>query len=473
MKTFGPRIHFRNKGLALVVVLWVMAVLVLLATGLAVTVRSEVQVGSFNSSQFRALYLAQAGASYALQALAEDDPSYDGYTEDWAEINSVEEGLEFDNGKFVVHVFDESSKLNLNLASRETLGAFFGNDELADSIVDWRDADSDPLVSGGENDYYAQLPFPYQCKNAPFDTVHELLLVKGMTHELFYEGLSEVGVGMGSGGDSVPLPQLLTVHSGVQNTSAGGIGRVNINTASAEELGNALSDVLAGEQIQAIVNYRDEGSGNGPPSSGFTGGAPLGRQGGFGGGPSGQTGTGGFGGQEAAISSLADLLNVPTLSRENVKDILDRITLTDDEQLDNIVNINTVTYEVLRSLSGMTEQAAQDVIAYREGGSGPFVSVGQLLDLTTLDDTSLEDVLEWASVRSSVFRIVTLGISDYTNSRQVIDSIVVRARPIPEEQNEQTAGGGVQTSVTANFGLTGIESEEVSTSFAVLYQRER
>ena len=52
--------------------------------------------------------------------------------------------------------------------------------ELIDSYFDWIDPDSIPRQDGAESsDYYETLDPPYQARNAPFDTIRELLLVKG------------------------------------------------------------------------------------------------------------------------------------------------------------------------------------------------------------------------------------------------------------------------------------------------------
>src|SRR5205823_6857830 len=85
-------------------------------------------------------------------------------------------------------VMDESSKININTASANQLLLLPGmTDDTAGAIIDWRDEDSNISNNGGaESEYYMSLPRPYQCKNAPFETVEELLLVKGFTPELLY-----------------------------------------------------------------------------------------------------------------------------------------------------------------------------------------------------------------------------------------------------------------------------------------------
>ena len=96
-------------------------------------------------------------------------------------------------------ITDESSKLDLNLATEEQLrqlvGVVVADDqeinpkEIVDAILDWRDADSNPrgdAAGGTEGEYYRVLDRPYRVKNGPFDTVEELLLVKGVTARILF-----------------------------------------------------------------------------------------------------------------------------------------------------------------------------------------------------------------------------------------------------------------------------------------------
>jgi type II secretory pathway component PulK len=94
---------------------------------------------------------------------------------------------------------DEASKLNLNTATAEQLmvlmrAAVGDNEEidprlLVDAILDWRDADATPRgeQTDTEGEFYEKLEArPFKVKNRPFDTVEELLLVKGVTPEILY-----------------------------------------------------------------------------------------------------------------------------------------------------------------------------------------------------------------------------------------------------------------------------------------------
>ena len=95
-------------------------------------------------------------------------------------------------------ITDESAKLNLNTATAAQMlklvsRAVGENDQIdpqaiVDAIIDWRDSDANPSGedAGTEGDYYRSLDKPYRVKNGPFDTVEELLLIKGVTPAVLY-----------------------------------------------------------------------------------------------------------------------------------------------------------------------------------------------------------------------------------------------------------------------------------------------
>jgi len=96
-----------------------------------------------------------------------------------------------------VHIDNESGKVNINLADKPLLDLLVAGFDLSDdekntivaSILDWRDADSLHRLNGAENEYYRSLSDPYECKNGDFDTVEELLKVKGVPPEIFHDHL--------------------------------------------------------------------------------------------------------------------------------------------------------------------------------------------------------------------------------------------------------------------------------------------
>lgn len=254
-----------QKGFALVLVLGIMVLLAILAAGIAFSVRGELNVAAEFTDQVQARYFAYSGFQRALVELSIDNLGVDGYLETWSKLRSDDEGWEFEDGIFIVRVTDEAGKLNINTADRDTLVAFFTQitgdsvqaEEITDAIIDWRDPDDEPELLGAESDYYLNLEQPYRAKNAPFDSPFELLLVRGITKDIFY-GDPDFG--------APPLTELVTSYSAVPNVDENGLPRVNINTATREQLLEALGDILTEQEIDAILRYRDGTQQQRPPA---------------------------------------------------------------------------------------------------------------------------------------------------------------------------------------------------------------
>jgi len=134
-------------------------------------------------------------------------------------------------------LIDEESKVNINTEGRPAMQRLFqvvlGLDErdaqeLAACIIDWRDEDSELTTpDSAEDSHYRNQEFSYGAKNGPFEVLEELLLVKGMTQDLF-----EV------------LKNYITIY---------GSGKVNINTASAPVL-FALG--FSADDVERITSFR-------------------------------------------------------------------------------------------------------------------------------------------------------------------------------------------------------------------------
>jgi len=131
-------------------------------------------------------------------------------------------------------LLDESSKVNLNTADQRTLESLPNmTSDLAAAIIDWRDEDSTLTGNGAESNEYQSASDPYRAKNAPFETVEELLLVKGMTPELLY-GTSATGSvardsAQANSRGSYGLFDRFTVWSSRPNTAPDGTARVRVN----------------------------------------------------------------------------------------------------------------------------------------------------------------------------------------------------------------------------------------------------
>jgi general secretion pathway protein K len=250
--------HFNQRGIALILVLLMISIIVALTIQLNRSQRSEIYEAANLSDGIRLRYVAQS-AFYAGEAiLLMDKNAFDALTEDWAKTEMLalkSEGL-FDNGSFRLLIEDEGGKIPINrlisgnayntqirdLLLRLLTGPSFHMaqrqaEELSDAIKDWIDADDEVTGNGAEGGYYAGLDRPYAVKNASLDCIEELLMVKGVSRELFY-----------GTGETAGLVQCL---------SAFGDGRININTAPKAVL-RALSAEMTDEAVNRLDEYRRE-----------------------------------------------------------------------------------------------------------------------------------------------------------------------------------------------------------------------
>jgi general secretion pathway protein K len=204
-----------EKGIALFMVLWVLILLSAIAAEFCFAMRTEVNMVRNFKEQTEAYYIALAGLNRGVMELVRNVTSPEkkkllaDKTEEKAEtsetsnrwrMNTTIPPVPFAQGRFQVHIGNEAGKINLNTSDEFQLKMMlsgFDLDEkttsiIVDSIMDWRDENDLHRMNGAENDYYQSLPDPYECKNGDFDAVEELLMVRGMTPEIFYGGLKQM-----------------------------------------------------------------------------------------------------------------------------------------------------------------------------------------------------------------------------------------------------------------------------------------
>jgi len=195
-------------------VLWTLAAVAVLAAEFARAMHDEAASTRNFKESTRARMVAVAGINEAIlamktrreqgdQKLETQEQQQDEEASDPVRALSHGDGqwvpATFRGNRYEVRVLDEAGKIPLNKVTPDQLRLIFKNLEIpdndaeiiADSIVDWRDADDFHQPNGAESDYYEDLDRPYRAKNANFDSVEELLLVRGVTRE-YFEGHDEV-----------------------------------------------------------------------------------------------------------------------------------------------------------------------------------------------------------------------------------------------------------------------------------------
>ena len=373
----------RNRASILVGLLWILALLSLVVVGALHTARMDLLTGKNFGDKIQARYLALAGIEKA-EALLYQNAQERGHGgknhtgelyNDAGKFRDVEFGrgtysvlrrARPDEGGGVIYgISDEESRLNANTADEDALAKLTGmTPDLATAILRWHGQ------GGGvaETDYYLSQRPPYKPRGAAFQTLREMLMVRGVApdsllgRDVHLNGLLEE-IGDSSGGppkyqDTVSAEDLgwagiLTVDSAVKNVNATGDARVNIQTADE----SALSAVhgITPQIARAVVSYRGQNrfqdiadlldvtppQNNGNSRNGNTGAARN------------NSSSGDSGGSHVISESL-------------LMDIADDVTASTDDNLSGAININTAGADVLICLPGIERNLAQAIISYRQ-----------------------------------------------------------------------------------------------------------
>jgi DNA uptake protein ComE-like DNA-binding protein len=242
-------------------------------------------------------------------------------------------------------LIDEASKLNLNTATRAMLeGLPMMTPELAAAIIDWRDADSTVTEGGAEAETYLRLPQPYNCKNANFETVEELRLVRGASAELLYgEDLNRNGVLDANENDGELSPPLdnrdgrldpglleyLTVYSREPNKRSDGSDRINLNGGNVSPLQTLLRQTFGASRANQILARAG-------PLPGRTYGSVL----------------------EFYLRSR--------MTTAELSQVADALAVTNAAFQAGLINVNTASAAVLACVPGIGADNAQALVAYRQ-----------------------------------------------------------------------------------------------------------
>jgi type II secretory pathway component PulK len=293
-----------------------------------------------------ALAYAQAQLT---QEETEEEPPYEalgvgsGYV--WALHSNPANDQELDFG-----LTDEAGKINLNSASLEMLLKLPGmTAELAASIIDWRDENDELTPGGAESEYYLLLADAYQCKNAPLETVEEILLIKDGSAELLYGGdTNRNGIiddyESSTGTLDRGFYDYVTVYSKESNTDSEGRERVNVSQSNSEELSTLLQESFPDKWTFIMDSVR---------------------QGNF----------------ENVFQFYVAARN-GGMTQEEFKTIVDRLTTSDDDEIQGLVNINTAPREVLLCLPELVESDVDKLISERgDGTDEALTTIAWVLDV--------------------------------------------------------------------------------------------
>ncbi len=256
-----------RSGAALIISLWTVLILSLMVAGLAYEMRIQSGITSFSRKRLKAQVAARGGAEYAKFLLAK---SFDASSFEEADLEresfrilskNLERGIsvtgievEMGESTAKVDILPEAGRRNVNHLQDEDWEELLDQagvpeelwPELIDCFMDFTDADDLHRLHGAEKDDAFYKDRGYAPKDAPLDTIDELLLIKGFTPEIVYGGPPPDPRGEPLRG----IAHLLTTF--------GEDGKVNVNTASREVLltltagGRTLSEF----DVEAILGHR-------------------------------------------------------------------------------------------------------------------------------------------------------------------------------------------------------------------------
>lgn len=232
----------RQRGFALLIVLWTLGLLALLGTQLTAGARTQLRLAGDSRDRAMAEVAADAGVREAMFLLLGGKP-----------IGSPGHPLQIRIGEAAVAIEaeDEAGKINPNTVSRDVLRGLLvavGVDQplaaqLAGEIADWRTRGRNSILGGQKIDQYRDHHLPYRSGDHGFTSLDEIGLVPDMTADI----LNRL------------RPWLSIYHEGEVNDAAGvtpaavAIGDARLSSRNAPPAGLASHNMILHLRATAVV----------------------------------------------------------------------------------------------------------------------------------------------------------------------------------------------------------------------------
>jgi len=214
----------RQQGLALVLVLWLVVLLSIMATGHARNVQVETRLAARQVEATAARYVAEAAINIAIRDLLDGDRDEPPDTSGRLLAGRVL------GRNALLSIRSAAGLVDINNAGEDLLHALFvaaGADDstgrsLAQAVLDWRDGDDLVRLYGAEDDDYRAAGLRWTARDAEFTSVEELRYVIGMPAEIYEK-----------------IAPCLTVHSGLATIDLESAPEFVIDALSAAQVSTA------------------------------------------------------------------------------------------------------------------------------------------------------------------------------------------------------------------------------------------
>jgi type II secretory pathway component PulK len=466
-----------RRGYVLIAVLIVIAVLSLAAYRYSAMMLSEYRATNRISKNSEVKAIAESGIHYTA-AILSDPNAMSSIGSNPYNNTSYFQGIQVGKGKFSIitpayaldtgsgtipyyyGVVDEGSKLNPNalVAIDPSAGGIAYKalsqlpnmtDQIAYSIIDWIDADSNVSPDGAEDETYMALPNPYHCKNSNLDSIEELLLVQGVTPQLLFgddtnrNGIQDGNETASSGTFSFGWAPYLTVYSHESNVDPTNsyAARTNVNSQSMQTLLSTLSSSVGNDLAGFIVAYRVYGASNATAGGKTT------------------TGTtsqlystmstavsNGTVNAKQTISSIWELVGAkvaitgqrgdmtiytsPLIDTTTLTQALNSLTTKSTTSIVGRINVNTASQTVLNALQGMG-LTSSDITAIVSNQPDPtsadqsaYQTTAWLYSTAGLTTAKLKTLDPYITTTSQVYRIQSIGYYDKDGPMARIEAVV-------------------------------------------------
>jgi hypothetical protein len=356
-------------------------------------------------------------------------------------------------------------------------------EDICNAILDWIDSDEEARIGGAESVTYEGLAVPYSARNAPLESIDELLQIQGVTPYLFYgEDSNRNGLldpNEDDGADSLPndnadgvlglgFRDYFTVSSRERNTMPGGDKKININNGIVAEMFDLLEEEFDTETATFVTAYRMTGDEN--ADSLAQGKLTIEQQQlvdwiakNISNGELGEVTRGGI-----------DLSNPPTAQFRSLYDLIDakvtvdlngapttltspwtsdpgtllstlpmleeKLTVLNDEFIDGRINVNQAPREILLAMPDMTETIADAVIMSRPpieaGGMSESMMANRvspvwLLAEGVVDLATFKRLGPWLTTGGDVYSFQAVGYFDQGGPTTRLEAMIDATKAPP------------------------------------------
>jgi type II secretory pathway component PulK len=351
-------------------------------------------------------------------------------------------------------------------------------EDICNAILDWIDSDEEARAGGAESSTYEALAVPYSARNAPMQSIDELLQVQGVTPQLFYgEDANRNGrmdPNEDDGAESPPtddqdgtldfgLRDYLTVSSRERNIQTTGEQKINLNNGIVAEMFDFLEESfdtetatfvtgyrLTGDQLadsqaqgkltieqQQLVDWIAKNLANGELGKVTRGGMDLSNP------------------PQASFRSIYDLidaqvavtvngadqtLNSPWTSTdpaglmEQMLVLEEKLTWLNDEFIDGRINVNIAPREVLLAIPDMTEAIADAILGARPVAGEDSAQAAQVISMRRspvwllteglVDVPTFKRLGPWLTTTGDVYSFQVLGHFDQGGPTTRLEAMV-------------------------------------------------